>query len=288
MSPIIPCDNRDDGEFAQVVADFAEALRTQAHRIGDHGLGEDEFYASGILRHAIEEIRGGYAAALRQKRGFMEAVLNHMQDRGFIADWDRLQDRPYGSRVTLPTGSIAVIEGKGCLDGNNTILFERPDYADEFVIWSICANRGSDLGKGVRSGIHTRLGVDLIVRRQAVDGVVVWDWACGTANRPCPKVAGGQRRRTTIGPYALPPPCIYVFPEQPPHVQRNPHAASRELDSVELLTALHECFMGTPEEVNLVEFLVEPRGGSIARRTSITRNGREAYRSQFSRVRRRQ
>ena len=286
MSPIIPCDEHDDGEFAHQVADFAEALRTQAHEIGDHGLGEVDFYASGILRQAIEEIRGGYAAALGQKRGFMELVLNHMQDEGHIAEWDRLQDRPYGSRVTMPAGNVTVIEGKGCLDGNNTTLFERPEYADEFIIWSICANRGSDLGKGVRSGIHSRLGVDSIVRQRVVDGVVVWDWACGTATRPCPKVANAQQRRTEIGPYQLPPPCIYVLPGDPPHLEHNPNAEAQALGDVGLLTALHECFGGADGEVNSVGFDLEPRNGAIYRRTTITRDGAEAYRSRFNRIRR--
>jgi hypothetical protein len=62
----------------------------------------------------------------------------------------------------------------------------------------------------------------MIVRCQRVDGVIIWDWVCGCAGRPCPKLGGDQAtRRTAIGPYSPPPPCIYVFraPKRPlrPH-----------------------------------------------------------------------
>jgi hypothetical protein len=43
----------------------------------------------------------------------------------------------------------------------------------------------------------------MIVRGQRVDGVIIWDWVCGCASRPCPKLGGDQAtRRTAIGPYS--------------------------------------------------------------------------------------
>jgi hypothetical protein len=72
----------------------------------------------------------------------------------------------------------------------------------------------------------------MFVRGQRVDGVIIWDWVCGCAGRPCPKVSGDQAtRRTAIGPYSPPPPCIYVFPGDIPAPKRplqprNPWRAS--------------------------------------------------------------
>jgi hypothetical protein len=43
--------------------------------------------------------------------------------------------------------------------------------------------------------------VRAIVRGQRVDGVIIWDWVCDCARRPCPKLGGDQAaRRTAIGP----------------------------------------------------------------------------------------
>ena len=282
---IIPC-HRDE-DLAEAIEQYAEALRTHAHELGNHGLNEDDFYASGLLRGAIEHIRGGYSAGINQKREFINQVLNHMEDQGFIAGWDPTeQARRYDYRIRLNSGRIAAIAGKGCMDGNNTTLFERPIDADEFVIWSICTNRGADIGKNVRSGIHTRLGVDIILRKQAVDGVIVWDWACGTSARPCPKVASDDERRTILGSSRLPPPCIYVLPARPPDVESYPDARAQILDEVEILTAFQECFGGQAAEVNFVDFSLESRNGHTMRRTTVTRNDEQQLGTEFTRIRR--
>ena len=61
----------------------------------------------------------------------------------------------------------------------------------------------------------------MIVRGQRVDGVIIWDWVCACAGRPCPKLSGDQAtRRTAIGCYSPPPPCIYVFPGTSPALKR--------------------------------------------------------------------
>ncbi len=53
---VIPCE-RDDRLRAEI-ARFAEALKTEAHRLDDHGLSEADFYRSPIFRGAIEQVRG--------------------------------------------------------------------------------------------------------------------------------------------------------------------------------------------------------------------------------------
>jgi len=84
----------------------------------------------------------------------------------------------------------------------------------------------------------------MIVRGQRVDGVIIWDWVCGCAGRPCPKLGGDQAtRRTAIGPYSPPPPCIYVFPGDIPSAEA-PLATAQPLASVELLAAFHAAFGG--------------------------------------------
>jgi hypothetical protein len=174
--------------------------------------------------------------------------------------------------VRLTDQRIAIIDLKGCLDGNNTNIFERPTDADEFVVWSLCTNPGADPRRNAWSGIHTRLGAEMMSRNQRVDGLVVWDMVCGTIGRPCPKVQSGPTRLTDVGPFRVPPACIYVFPATLPTVGI-PLAAAQPLANVGLLDAFHRCFGGRDEEVNYVDFYAETIGGEINRRTVVRRAG---------------
>src|SRR5271165_934827 len=73
-------------------------------------------------------------------------------------------------------------------------------------------NPGADPRHNAWSGIHTRLSAEIISRSQRVDGLDIWDMVCGTFGRPCPKLESDTTRFTVVGPYRLPPPCIYLFP----------------------------------------------------------------------------
>lgn len=122
---VIPCEQNSD--LRAQIERFAEVLKTEAHRLGDHGLDERDFYNSGLFRGAVERVRGQFSATMRAKREFVQHVLNHMEDEGFIAGWDLTEDSSRNDyRVRLPSGRTAVIDLKGCLDGNNTNIFERP------------------------------------------------------------------------------------------------------------------------------------------------------------------
>ena len=282
---VIPCE-QNRGLRSQIER-VAEALKTEAHRLGDHGLDEKDFYNSGLFRGAVERIRGQFSAAMQGKREFVQHVLNHMEDGGFISKWDQTDD---GARndycVLLKSGRQAVIDLKGCLDGNNTNIFERPLDADEFVLWSVCTNQGADPRRNAWSGIHTRLGAEMISRSQVVDGVVVWDMVCGTIARPCPKISGGDLKRLTdVGPFRTPPACIYVFPASIPTLY-TPHVTARELASVELLAAFHQCFQGHPHEVNYVDFEIAVRNEATFRRTTVRRDGVVQRLSDFTLTRR--
>jgi hypothetical protein len=273
----IPCEQ--NAGLDKKIKAFAEILKTQAHTLGvdEHGLDEKEFYNSGLFRGAIERIRGQYSATMREKRDFVTHVLNFMQDRGYIGEWEVSGDaNRHDYSINLNSGRIGVIELKGCLDGNNTNIFERPPHAQEFIMWSICSNPGADPRHNVWSGIHTRLSADIISRAQRVDGLIVWDWVCGTIGRPCPKIVGeGVSRLTEVGPYRLPPPCIYLFPGTIPSVRNNPFPASQSINDVELLKAFHTCFKGRDDELNSVTFEIAHVGSETARRTTITRGGLE-------------
>jgi hypothetical protein len=269
---IIPCEQ--NSALRKLIEDYAERLKTEAHKIGEHGLPEAEFYNSGVFRGAIERIRGQFSATMREKREFVQHVLNYMQDGGFIANWESAGEaNRHDYVVNLNSGRTAVIELKGCLDGNNTNIFERPPRAQEFIIWSVCTNPGADPRHNAWSGIHTRLSAEIIFREQRVDGVIVWDMVCGTVGRPCPKIAAAASRQTTAGPFVLPPPCIYMMPATIPSPRNNPHPPPQRLEDVQLLKAFHDCFKGRDEEVNYVDFEVGYQGTDTVRKTRVVRNG---------------
>lgn len=227
MQPIIPCQQNSD--LGQLIEEFAEVLKTQAHTLGNHGLSEEDFYRLGLFQGVIERIRGQQSATMTPKRDFVKRVLDFMQDGGFIKGWQSAGDQNrHDYSVKLNDNRVSVIELKGCLDGNNTTIYERPAHAEEFVIWSVCSNAGADPRHNVWSGIHTRLSAEIVEHGNSkhVDGLIVWDWLCGSVARPCPKLDRASPdgpRLTTVGQFKLPPPCIYLFPKTVPVVRTNPN-----------------------------------------------------------------
>jgi len=284
--PIIPCTLLPETR-ARLDA-YVEALRQAAPHIGAHGLTPDEFHSSGIFRSAIEQLRGIQAASMTEKRNFMAEILNHLQQSALVRDWAyQGAGERHDYQVRMPTGRISVVETKGCLDGNNTNIFERPPQADEFIVWSLCQNPGSDPRLNAWSGIHTRLSAEIIHRRQRVDGVVIWDMVCGTVGRPCPKLAANAARTTRIGAVrSVPPPCIYLFPRSIPDARNNPAPACWQLRDIELLHALWRGFNGNAADV--VEVRIEARieGVQVQRRTRFVREGIEIAISKWATVRR--
>ena len=53
---VIPCAH--DISLKKQIERFSDQLKVEAHKIGDHGLTEQQFYESGILPAAVERIRG--------------------------------------------------------------------------------------------------------------------------------------------------------------------------------------------------------------------------------------
>ncbi len=280
-----PCERNP--ELQQKVEEFAEILKTQAHQLGDHGLSEQDFYNSGLFRGAIEQIRGEYSATMTPKREFVSQILNHMVAQGYVRDWTSAGSKNrHDYSVTLLNGKTAIIELKGALDGNNTNIFSRPPHADEFIIWSIASSPTSDPAKNLWSGIHTRLSAEMIHSKQRIDGVVLWDWICGTLSRPCPKVMNDPSRLTEIGPYRLPPPCIYMFPATIPSPRNNPSPRPQALSDVGIIDALHRCFGGKDDEVHSVFFSTQNEGNDVERKTRIELNGELRRESKFTTIKR--
>jgi len=210
---------------------------------------------------------------MRQKKEFIRLVLNHLIDRGEISDWEVAgNDNRHDYTISFPNGKVCCLETKGCLDGNNTNIFARPPHADEFVIWSICSNPGSDPQHIVWSGIHTRLSAEIIERKERVDGVVVWDWICGTVGRLCPKIVKNPQRITNLGIFHVPPPCIYLFPSTIPSPRNNPQPNPQNITSIMFLDALHRNFEGYDSELNNVYFSVGYSGTELVRTTKIVRD----------------
>ena len=269
---VIPC--KQDAILRGRILSLVDTLKTESHLLGSHGLTEQEFYESGLFRGAIEVIRGQFVASMREKREFVSHILNWMQDQGAIKEWFSAgENNRHDYTVEMHSGNITVIELKGCLDGNNTNIFDRPPHANDFLIWSVCMNAGADPRHNVWSGIHTRLSAEIISRSQQVDGLIVWDQSCGTIGRPCPKLDGDPTRRTPVGPYNLPPPCIYLFPGTIPSPRNNASPAPQQLHQVEFLDVLNRVFGGAPSEINRVSIAVGYKGNDTVRQTSVERDG---------------
>src|SRR5665213_1519165 len=282
--PVIPCEKNPALE--KQIEEFAEAIRVQAHNIGAHGMMETEFYRSGLLEGAIQRIRGQLSAQMFEQRYFVRHVLNHMQDVKAITDWQSAGgSNRHDYSVTLLDGRICAIELKGCLDGNNVNIFERPAHAQEFLIWSVCSSAGADPRRNAWSGIN-RLGAEEIVNEKLVDGLIVWDWICGSLGRPCPKLKRAEGRLTTVGQYQVTPPCIYLFPRTVPTVRNNPSPEPHALDSVGFLKALNGCFGGWDDEINRARFVVANKGSDTVRTTSIERGGVVQHTSKPTPIRR--
>jgi hypothetical protein len=281
---VIPCSLQSTTKEA--INRYTEALKHAAPEVGNLRMSDEEFWDSGVFHAAVERLRGQQAASMATKRQFISEVLDHLQKQGRIAKWISAGggDR-HDYEVTMPDQTVTAIEAKGCLDGNNTNIFQRPPNADEFLIWSLCQNPGADPRHNAWSGIHTRLSAEIMHRRQLVDGLIIWDMVCGTVGRLCPKVNGG-RRPTAIGRRKVPPPCIYLFPRSVPDPRNNPNPRCWKLKDIKFLNALHAAFGGDANDVTEVRIVADVEGASVRRKTTLVRNGEEVVASQPTALRR--
>lgn len=283
---LIPCGVSNEKQHQ--IREYAEALREAAHSIGSHGLTREQFEASGLFQAAIERIRGTKSATMMDKRLFILRVLDHLKKLGEIAGWESSGGRDrHDYEITFPDQRVSVIEAKGCLDGNNTTIFTRPPNADEFVIWSLCQNPGANMEKNVWSGIHTRLGPEMMASGKHVDGLIVWDGLCGTEQRICPKLLANPTRATDLGfASPVPPPCLYLFPRTIPDYRNNPNPAPWPLKEIRIMEVLHRVFKGDQDDTAEVRFEAQHNGKDVTRITRICRAGVEMRVSKAQEIRR--
>ncbi len=286
---VIPCERKES--LKRLIESYAQALRKAAPYIGEHRMTPAEFEESGLFSAAIERLRGQKAASTSAKKAFIEEVLNYLKDRGLIRSWQFTgAGERHDYRVNLNNQRICVFEAKGCLDGNNTTIYERPPDADEFIIWSLCQNPGSDPRKNAWSGIHTRLGGEIIARRAPparVDGLIIWDMLCGSAARPCPKIVVDRRQAIRLpSEREVPPPCLYTFPRTTPDSRNNPCPPLGNSGNIGFFQALYRAFGGSPADITDVALEVKMQDSARMRRTSLFRQGEKLASSKWTQLKR--
>lgn len=263
---VLPCRHGFPSESINAVKRVLRDLPVDNPQIlHDAGVRPEEWEP--LLRAAVESIRGTNSATTSDKKRFVGAVLSHCEQRGTIAGWRFIgSSRRQDYEVTMPDGSLVAVEAKGCPDGNNTNIWDRPSRAQEFVVWSLCPESlAHDPGKGVWSGIATRLLPKVAVERKVVDAFVFFDGRCGTSLRRCPKAFGvrglrpaatelvGQRDKEDW----LPPPCVYLFPRSAPTVPHNAEPPVHTVETCAFAAALLRAF--DVEEQALPDYVHEAR-----------------------------
>jgi hypothetical protein len=239
-----------------------------------------------LLRAAIESLRGTASATTSDKRRFLETILDFGVEQSKFDSWSFVgTENRQDYRVTLPDGTAVSIEAKGCPDGNNLTIWDRPGWANEFIVWSMCPESlAHEPGEGLWSGIATRLIPKLAAERTIVDALVFWDARCGSELRRCPKlfgVGGDLRRKATSIPGQdgqgwLPPPCVYLLPQAPPVVRNNPRPRTHTLETCKFANVILDLFNVPSAERHLYAHsaYVESRGtphGTQIRVTTVSR-----------------
>ena len=282
----LPCEK--SLELKTAIELYADELRAIAPKVGSHGLSETQFQQSGLFEAAIERLRGQRSATMSAKQAFVADVLEYLTQRNLIRCWQFTGGgERHDYQVELLDGRISIFEAKGCLDGNNAQIFERPANADEFTIWSLCQNAGADPRHNAWSGIHTRIGTRVIADRKQVDGLIVWDMLCGTLARPCPKLAGNLARKTELKDGTnVPPPCLYLFPRTIPDPRNNPSPKCWNLKEIGLLQAIYNAFSCDAGDLTMVNLDVRMGGNEIQRQTTLVRQNEIVSQSTWAGIKR--
>lgn len=278
----LPCRHLFDKEMADKLRTLLLGLdKTSPTLLKSQGIDPSQYPL--LFNAAIQSIRGTVSAESGDKKRFLEAILDHMESAKIITRWAFEGSAGRNDyRVELPRGRSIAIEMKGCPDGNNMTIWERPAWADEFIVWSQCPDSlSAQPGRGVWSGISTRLIPRMIVEQSLVDAMIFFDGRCGSDIRRCPKaygVPGNLRSKSTDisgeGSSAhLPPPCIFLFPRTLPHVRSNPAPPIHDLTTCKFAAAILSAFQvpasAARSEVHWVKLELKLDKAGEYRRTSI-------------------
>jgi hypothetical protein len=273
ISDVLPCRTHFPSvlipQAKQIIADLGV---THPEFLIEKGIDPQDW--TPLARAAVESMRGTSSATTTEKRRFLEEVLHFCRQREVIDSW-----RFIGSagrqdyQVTMLDGREIAIEAKGCGDGNNTTIWDRPTWADEFIVWSLCPESlANDPGRGAWSGTN-RLINKVVAEQKQVDAYIVWDGRCGSSWRRCPKKFGitGRLRSAATDVQGelgqedwLPPPCIFLFPRSIPRVGTNPSPRRHTVQTCTfadmLLEAMNVPRAARPQYVH--ETTVEVRGAT--------------------------
>lgn len=255
----LPCRHQLPADKIQDVKHVLQNLPSIAPRLlEDLAIHPDDYEM--LLRAAVESLRGTASASTRSKANFIGAVLEFGAQQKTFSGWESIGTKGRSDyRVELPDGTTVCIEAKGCPDGNNTTIWDRPGWADEFIVWCLCPESlAHPPGNGVWSGIATRLLPKIAVEKEVVDAMIFWDGRCGSRLRPCPKQYGvvGLRGKATSIPSQpgtndwVPPPCIYLLPRTWPNISNNPKPKIHTLGTCRFADAMLDLFQVPPEDRN--------------------------------------
>lgn len=260
----LPCRHAEIRESVDRVKGILQELPVLApDLLSSRGVAPDDYPA--LLSAAVESLRGTASATTTDKSRFIRAVLDYAKSRDLIKGHTftgagARQDH----RVELLDGTLVAVEAKGCPDGNNMNIWDRPGWAQEFIVWSQCPESlVNQPGRGVWSGLGTRLLPKVAAERHVVDAMIFFDGRCGSNERRCPKaygVTGPLRTNATGIPSQddkerswLPPPCIYLLPKSPPHIANNPRPSLHTLESCKFAKMLLDLFnVPEPEQASYV------------------------------------
>jgi hypothetical protein len=259
----LPCRHTVDVTTITRLADLLKDLHKQVPSLLEKHEVPPDVYPE-VFRGAVESIRGTFAATVAEKKKFIEAVLERMKTSGNVVTWEFVGTRGrHDYRVELRRGRFVSIEAKGCPDGNNTTIWTRPDWADEFVVWCQCPESfRHQPGTGVWKGLANRLFPKILRDGQLVDAFVYYDSRCGSGLRPCPKKYGLTGMRATATPGIdgqggrdwLPPPSVYLLPRQKPHPATNPNPQLHDLSTCQFVPALLRTFRVPDAELESYAF----------------------------------
>lgn len=280
-SDVVPCRHTASRELIARTKGSLQALPQLAPElIDDLGITPEEWPA--LLRSAVESMRGTASATTKNKSQFTIAILDHCLERGLITSWEVTgSSRRDDYRVVLDDGTRVAIEAKGCPDGNNTTIWDRPSWADEFIVWSQCPDSlVNHPGQGVWSGLATRLLPKVAAEKEVVDAFVFWDARCGSEERICPKNFGQYGIRAAATDIAnqpgktdwIPPPCIYLMPRSAPTLLGNPEPVLHTLSTNRFATMLLKAFNVPREQMfgYVHDASVQMRGGPKGTQLKIT------------------
>jgi len=196
----------------QKVSTVIASLGSDSAFLASKGLTPDEYLSA--FPTAIEALRGSQSASNADRRRFLMELFRAMLAQGLISN---LTMPTYGDdtvyRLTIENfGDVAIVQ-KGCPDGaHSSVRWSAPDWARETYLWWLCSSLKADPGEHIVKGVNRLRQRFFSDAPDTIDGVIFHNELCGTAQRPCPKIATAIQ----VGDRLVPPPCIYVMPERDP------------------------------------------------------------------------